>query len=105
MVAAAVACSGCDAKTQKAITQEVQRFTYVEVHGPMVLASIVGASTPAGGPATLNGLCTDQMWRLWVGKQLPESEPVPSLFEVPDPNRPVQITRISRTRHMEASGE
>ena len=103
--AVAAACSGCDAKTQKALTQEVLRVTYVEGHGPVVLASIVGASAPPGGPAALNGLCTDQMWRLLVGKQLPEFESVPSLFEVPDPHRPFQITTTSHTRQAVRDGE
>ncbi|HVS33938.1 MAG TPA: hypothetical protein VMS17_00020 [Gemmataceae bacterium] len=55
------------------------------------MGSIVGASAPAGGSAALDGLCMDQAWRTWMAKQLPEFEHVLSMFEMPDPKRPVRI--------------
>jgi hypothetical protein len=94
----ATACCGCDAKVQRPVFQEALRHSYVDENGPMVVASIVGAAAPAGGMGGLNGLCTDQAWRMWVGTQLPEFEHVPSVFEEPDPGLPGQITTYSRTR-------
>jgi hypothetical protein len=86
-----MACSGCDAETQKAFTRDVLRPIYVEHYGSMVVASIIGASAPAGGPAVLNCLCTDQAWRALIDTRLPEIKPVPSMFDVPAPNRLIQI--------------
>jgi hypothetical protein len=90
-VVAILTCCGCNAKTEKAVIQEVARYTYVEDLGPLVVASIVGASAPPGGLGGLNGICMDRAWRTWVGKQDPAFELAPSMFEVPDPNRPIRI--------------
>ena len=100
VVVAALTCCGCDAKSKNAITQECLRYGYVEDIGPMVVASIVGASASPSGPAGLNCLCTDQTWRMWMRAKAPEFEHVPSMFEAPDPNRRVKITNISRSNEI-----
>jgi hypothetical protein len=94
VAALALAYCGCDAKTDKAVMQEVMRYGYVEGNSRWVVTSIVGASAPSGGPAALNALCTDQAWRMWVAREAPEFEHVPSMFELPDPNRPAKITTV-----------
>jgi hypothetical protein len=97
-------CCGCDARTRKAFLEEVARHTYTENLGPIIVPSIVGASAPPG-PCALNALCTDQAWRMQFASVVPEAEYVPSMFEVPDPHRPVKITTISRTRHTAPAGK
>ena len=100
-----LACCGCDAKTQKAYREEFARVIYAQEYGPTIVASIVGASAPPGGPAVLNALWADQAWRMLFTKVAPDSEYVQSMFEVPNPNRPVKITITSRIRHVTADGQ
>jgi hypothetical protein len=103
VVVAAFSCCGCDIKieidpkSQNAIKQEILRYSYVEDIGPMIVASMVGASASPNGLAGLDGLCTDQTWRMWMRTKAPDFEHVPSMFEVPDPNRKPKITIISRS--------
>jgi hypothetical protein len=103
VAAAVLSCCGCDvkieidAKSKHAIDQEISRFVYVENIGPMVVASTVGTSASPIGPAGLNCLGTDQMFRMKASPMFPELGHVPSMFEVPDPNRKPKITTISRS--------
>jgi hypothetical protein len=100
----ALTCCGCDAKTQKAFREEIVRHTFTEELGPIIVPSIVGTAAPPG-PCVLNALCTDQAWRMMFATLVPEAESGPSMFEVPDPNRPVKITTSSRTRQVVANGQ
>jgi hypothetical protein len=93
----ALICGGCDSNSQKALVEEIVRYGYVEMHGPMIVAGIVGASVPNGGIAGLNPFCTEQAWGMWFAKQFPEVKRMPSLFVPPDPERPVKITTSNRT--------
>lgn len=96
LAAAALSFCGCNVKLQlaPAMKQELSRCGYVELIGPMVVASAVGASASPIGPAGLNCLGTDQMFRMKASPVFPELDHVPSMFEVPDPNRPVKIKTI-----------
>lgn len=96
----ALACCGCDAATEKALHEEIVRHVYSEQLGPVVVASIVGSAAPCGGPSMLHALCTDHAWGVLFASAgtKPDAEFVPSMFEVPDPNRPVQIGPSLRVR-------
>ena len=85
-------CGGCDPATQKAFLEEANRDAYVELIGPTVVTSIIGMSAAPCGPIALNAFCTDQTWRMLVSRNAPDFKYVPSMFEMPDPNRPVKIT-------------
>jgi len=69
---------------------------YVENFGPLLVTSIVGESASPGGPAGLNCLCTDQLWRMGLSPAYPDDH-VPSIFEAPDPNRPFKIKHLGLT--------
>jgi hypothetical protein len=97
----AVASSGCGQQQAdklveqiaQPIVEEMAKDTILRDEGPLILTSVVGASVPTGGPAILNGLCTDAGWRLLIGQSLPELRHVPSPLDAPDPKRPVKISR------------
>ena len=89
---------GCDAGSEKALLDEFQREMYTRDLGPVVLASIVFASVPAGAPSALSALCTDRAWGMAAASfttdpDSPETTYVPSMFETPDPTRRIIITR------------
>jgi len=100
---AVLSCCGCDfkieidPKCQHAIDQELSRCTYVENIGPLLVTSIVGESASPSGLAGLNGLCTDQLWRMSASTVFSKLDHVPSMFEAPDPNRPFKIKRLGLT--------
>ena len=108
VAALALASCGCGVKVdttalRQQVMRQVMRYGYVRGNAPWLVTSIVGASAPSGGPAALNALCTDQAWRMIIGRQFPEFEHVPSMFE-PDPNPPGKIENV-RTRRVHGGVE
>jgi hypothetical protein len=99
LAAAALSFCGCNVKLQlaPATKQEFSRCIYVENIGPLLVTSIVGESASPSGLAGLNGLCTDQMWRMKASPVFPDLDHVPSMFEAPDPNRPFKIKHLGLT--------
>ena len=55
--------------------------------GGHIVASIVAASEPCGGPPLLSTLCADAAWRLLLsqGELFPDAKQVPSPLDSPDP--------------------
>jgi hypothetical protein len=95
---AVLACAGCSPAQQAALKQEAAREGYVQSFGgPMHVASAVAAVAPGGGPAPLRALCADQAWRSLAARALEVPGPGPSPFDVPDPNRPVQVRKRGST--------
>ena len=90
--------SGCDQKTQDALRQEALRVAYTTAFTPVIFPSVVGSAAPVGGPAALNGLCMDQVWRARGAAVFSEADHIPSVLEIPDPNRPVRINNISTNK-------
>lgn len=95
----AILAGGCDPAMKKAFVVEFTRNTFTTELGPVVLTSIVFASVPAGSPSALSALCTDRTWGCqFVSTRLDSTltDPiyVPSMFEWPDPRRPVKITSV-----------
>ena len=68
---------GCDGPTvernSKAAAQALVEYHSEDVlrkHGSLILASIVGASAPGGGPSALNALSTDAGWRAFYAREI-----------------------------------
>ena len=71
--------------------QEYRRANYVSLCGPLVVASLIGASAPPSGLGGVNGLCMDRAWQTLAAKITPDFEHPPSIFETPDPHRPFRM--------------
>ena len=105
-VCLALVCSGCDIKikldpeSERAFDKEITRFVYTEEGGPNIVASMVFASAPAGGPAALNAIIIDRAWGTAFASFKPEVNYVPSMFEIPDPNRKPRIGPVIRSRQV-----
>jgi hypothetical protein len=97
LAVAVLSCAGCSPVQQAALKQEAAREGYVQSFGPLHVASAVAAEVPGGGPAPLHALCTDQAWRSWAARALKVPGPGPSPFDLPDPNRPVQVRMRGNT--------
>jgi hypothetical protein len=96
-----IASSGCDRQQSKVVESigrsiaqqvgyEIGRRLFLQEFGPMILTSIIGDSATTGGPAILNGLCTDAGWRDLMAGAAPGIQ-VPSPLEVRIPNKPIKV--------------
>jgi hypothetical protein len=101
----ALVCSGCDVRTKVredatkwSLDKEMKRYVYTEELGPTIVASMVFASAPAGGPAASNAIIIDRAWGTAFASIKPEDTYIPSIFEVPDPNRKPRFGPVIRTR-------
>ena len=83
--------SGCSPQQMAEYKKEIVRATYMDDVAPIVIASVVGSSAPTCCPSWLHAIATDQLWILMFSTR-PDPETVPSIYEIPDPNRPMKMT-------------
>jgi hypothetical protein len=81
---------------RKEFDLEVTRFVYTEHIGPFHAATVVGAAA-SSGLSGLSAIVADYGLRAAFAQHA-KGELPPSPWEVPDPNRPVQIGPSQRVR-------
>src|SRR5262245_30035995 len=91
LLAALASAPGCTPADRTEFDREVTRWAYQEVVGPVHAAYVVGTAAPAGGPAGWNAVIADYGLRVFFASKTDSKALPPSPWEVPDPNRPVQI--------------
>ena len=81
------------------IAKEVSRYAHLRVIGPYQIASVVGFSSPLAGCPGFTPFLVDLSWRSRFrdsGADVPRGELPLSPFELPDPNRTVQIGHVGK---------
>jgi hypothetical protein len=89
--AVAMPLSGCTQAQSEALKAEFAREAYVPALGPVHVVSVVGSAAPGGGASTLHGVGVDVAWRSLAARHFEVTGLGPSPFDVPDPNRSVQV--------------
>ena len=81
LVLPAAGCGGCRVTVEKPdwddLGQEFQKQIYLQMLGPTVLTSAVGAAAPPGGAGGLSAIGTELAWRSWY-EQMTEPSVVPA---------------------------
>ena len=88
--------SGCTTEARSELDREVTRWVYQEAIGPYHAAVVVGAAAPTGCPAGLSAVVADYGLRVFFASRSDSKTLPPSPWEVPDPNRPIQIGPAAR---------